>query len=88
MKTDVRLAESPERGADTELETRIRAEYAEMPGLKLTVPQASRLFNVERSRCERILGSLVSHGDLANRGGSFLSARNEGGSLPADAGRH
>jgi hypothetical protein len=42
-----------------------------MPGLKLTVTQASRLFNVERVRCERILEELVTHGDLSSAGGSF-----------------
>jgi hypothetical protein len=42
-----------------------------MPGLKLTLPQASRLFSVERARCERILEDLVTHGDLASSGGSF-----------------
>jgi hypothetical protein len=60
-----------ERDTDSNLEIRIRAEFAEMPGLKLTLPQASRLFNVERVRCERILGELVTHGDLSSSGGSF-----------------
>jgi hypothetical protein len=62
---------STERETDSNLETRIRAEFAEMPGLKLTLPQASRLFNVEPVRCERILGDLVTHGDLSTLGGSF-----------------
>ena len=62
---------SHEHETDSNLETRIRAEFAEMPGLKLTLPQASRLFNVERFRCERILEDLVTHGDLSSSGGSF-----------------
>ena len=33
--------------ADEDLHVRIHAEYREMPGLKLTLAQASRLFNLE-----------------------------------------
>jgi hypothetical protein len=71
MEGDRPYAWSTERDTDSNLETRIRAEFAEMPGLKLTAPQASRLFNVERVRCERILEELVAHGDLSTAGGSF-----------------
>ena len=71
--TDDRLYGLPaERDADSDLAIRIRAEFAEMPGLKLTLPQASRLFNVERVQCQRILEGLVTHGDLSTSGGSFL----------------
>jgi hypothetical protein len=51
---------------------RIRAEFAEMPGLKLTLPQASRLFHLEPARCERVLASLVGTGQLAIRGNTFV----------------
>ena len=44
--------------------TRVRGEFLEMPGLMLTVPQAARLFNLERSQCLRILQSLVDSGEL------------------------
>ena len=45
--TDDRLRALPiDRDVDSDLAVRIRAEFAEMPGLKLTLPQASRLFNV------------------------------------------
>ena len=37
---------------DGDLDRRIRAEFVEMPGLKLTLPQAARLFNLEQARCE------------------------------------
>ena len=71
--TDDRPHASPiDRDTDSDLAFRIRAEFAEMPGLKLTLPQASRLFNVERVRCQRILDRLVVHGDLSTSGGSFL----------------
>jgi hypothetical protein len=72
MKGDGLYGRPTDRDTDSDLATRIRAEFAEMPGLKLTLPQASRLFNVERVRCERILERLVTHGDLSTRDGSFL----------------
>ena len=39
--------------------TRIRAEYLEMPGLRLTLEQAGRLCGVERTLCQMVLDSLV-----------------------------
>jgi hypothetical protein len=41
------------------LVTRIRGEYLEMPGLRLTLEQAKRLFGVERALCKRVLDALV-----------------------------
>jgi DNA-binding IclR family transcriptional regulator len=52
---------------------RIRAEYSEMPGLKLTAAQAQRLLGVERESCDRCLASLVTAGFLARtRDGAFV----------------
>jgi len=39
---------------------RVRAEYLEMPGLRLTVEQVRRLFGVEGPLCQRVLDGLVS----------------------------
>jgi len=38
---------------------RVRGEYLEMPGLKLTNTQASRLWGLERHTCQRLLDTLV-----------------------------
>jgi|HubBroStandDraft_6_1064221.scaffolds.fasta_scaffold4190073_1 hypothetical protein len=38
---------------------RIRAEYLEMPGWRLTPEQMQRLSSVERTRCKRVLNALV-----------------------------
>jgi len=38
---------------------RIRAEYLEMPGLRLTHEQAGRLCGVERALCQMLLDTLV-----------------------------
>jgi hypothetical protein len=62
---------------DQELCTRIEAEFKEMPGLKLTVKQASRLFDIEPARCERVLEALVERGHLATDGRAFGSPRVE-----------
>lgn len=53
------------------LHDRIRAEYREMPGMKLTLPQAARLFHMERTQCARLLNTLVQKGDLAAKAGLF-----------------
>jgi hypothetical protein len=50
---------------DQELQSRIQAEFAEMPGLKLTVPQAARLFHSDVARCQRVLIRLVAVGMLS-----------------------
>lgn len=51
---------------------RVRAEFAEMPGLKLTLSQASRLFHLEANRCEEVLATLVDAGQLVLRGKTFV----------------
>ena len=38
---------------------RIRAEYLEMPGLRLKLEQAQRLCGVERAPCQQVLDMLV-----------------------------
>jgi hypothetical protein len=54
---------------------RIRGEYLEMPGLRLTTAQAQRLWNLDRRTCEELLGSLVDTRFLAKtRDGSFVRA--------------
>jgi DNA-binding IclR family transcriptional regulator len=57
-----------------DLRARIRAEYLEMPGLRLTIPQAARLWNVDRETCLPLLASLVESGFLYRSGDSFLRA--------------
>ncbi len=54
-----------------ELLMRISAEFLEMPGLRLTLPQAARLFSLEPARCQRVLNALVRTGHLASDGHTF-----------------
>jgi hypothetical protein len=63
---------TPPDPQDRDLGVRIRAEFAEMPGLKLTLPQASRLFNLDLRKCERVLGALVDGGALSISQGAFV----------------
>jgi hypothetical protein len=47
------------RSAPTRLLTRIRGEFLELPCLRLSLQQASRLFGVEKDECMGILQHLV-----------------------------
>jgi hypothetical protein len=38
---------------------RIKAEFLEMPGLRLTLAQATRLWGIERALCESVVETLV-----------------------------
>ncbi len=42
------------------LVNRVRAEYLEMPGLRLTLEQAQRLCGIERALCKAVLDALVA----------------------------
>lgn len=50
----------------------IRAEFVEMPGLRLTPAQVHRLCGGERPACERALGTLVDEGFLVLRSGRYV----------------
>lgn len=54
-----------ERGEDSEVSEllkRIEAEYVEMPGLSLTLPQAQRLWTADRHTCQRVFDRLIARG--------------------------
>ncbi len=56
-----------------ELLTRIQGEYREMPGLRLTIAQAQRLFGVDAASCEGALRELVDSKFLSlTRDGCFV----------------
>jgi len=58
----------------TGLLTRIRGEFLEMPGLRLTPAQAARLWAVDRRTSDWILDGLTTAGFLRNREGAYLLA--------------
>jgi hypothetical protein len=53
------------------LQVRVTAEFQEMPGLKLTVAQAARLFSIDAARCAWVLDALVERGVLMTDGLTF-----------------
>ena len=57
---------------DRDLQCLIRTEFGEMPGLRLTLRQASRLFNVDVPTCERVMAQLVAAGTLGITEGSYV----------------
>jgi hypothetical protein len=60
---------------------RIRGEYREMPGLRLTVAQACRLWQVDSAICEIVIQTLVAEGFLARTAsGMFVALPTPSGS--------
>jgi hypothetical protein len=56
-----------------EVVRRIRGEFLEMPGLRLTAEQAQRLWRLDSTACEAVLGALVDARFLARtRDGAFI----------------
>jgi hypothetical protein len=52
---------------------RIQGEFLEMPGLRLTTQQAQRLWRLDQTSCEAVLGALVDARFLAKtRDGAFI----------------
>jgi hypothetical protein len=46
--------------ADDTLLRRVRGEFSEMPGMRLTVDQAMRLWALDRPTCDDVLTSLMA----------------------------
>ena len=64
---------APVTTVDDQILTRARAEYLEMPGLRLTCAQAQRLWGLDPRTCDELLTTLTSARFLARtRDGSFV----------------
>jgi len=56
---------------------RIQGEFVEMPGLRVTVPQARRLWGLDHDVCDALLGALVDAKFLARtRDGAYIRMDN------------
>jgi hypothetical protein len=53
---------------------RVRGEYLEMPGLRMTLVQACRLWQVDAPTCAKLLDLLVSDGFLYKTATGFYIA--------------
>src|SRR5207244_9325302 len=65
---------TPERTRATdEVLRRVQGEFLEMPGLRLTEPQARRLWGLDAASCSALLGALVDAKFLfQTRDGAFM----------------
>jgi hypothetical protein len=59
METPRRSADRDEMNAPNPLIARIQGEYSEMPGLRLNLAQACRLWQVDVTMCKLLLEQLV-----------------------------
>jgi hypothetical protein len=61
------------RGAFQDVVRRVRGEFLEMPGLRLTPQQARRLWRLDETACNEVLRALVAAEFLAmTRDGAFV----------------
>ena len=59
--------------ATEEVLRRVQGEFLEMPGLRLTEPQARRLWGLDAASCAALLGALVDAKFLfRTRDGAFM----------------
>lgn len=63
-----------EREVDINLLVRVYGEYMEMPGLQLTLAQASRLWNMKPATSAHVLERLVDASFLRRAGDRYVRA--------------
>lgn len=69
------VAVDPHHHRGPDLKTRVRSEFIEMPGLRLTTAQAQRLWNLDREECEAVLSILIEERILKRtKDGAFVRA--------------
>jgi len=72
--------------ADEDVLRRVRGEFLEMPGMRLTEAQAGRLWNLDAASCRAVLTALVDSRFLFTTGdGAFMRLE---GARPARASIH
>ena len=62
------------RSHERDLAERVRGEYREMPGLQLTLAQASRLWNTNITVSQEVLDALVETAFLRRTGAHYVRA--------------
>lgn len=60
------------------LQWRVRGEYLEMPGLRLSLEQATRLWALDRAACGAVLDTLVGANFLQRDGDGRYMRRGSG----------
>jgi hypothetical protein len=64
METNTLLEVEREAETIRHLARRVQSEYAEMPGLSVTMSQAQRLLNIDGVTCAWVFQALVNRGFL------------------------
>lgn len=64
VQADIRTPVKTPHGSIRKLMEQVQAEYTEMPGLSVTLPQAQRLWAVDRQTCEEAFSRLMRRGVL------------------------
>ncbi len=60
-------------GANEDVLQRVKGEFLEMPGMRLTEAQARRLWNLDAASCQALLNALVDSKFLfRTRDGAFM----------------
>jgi hypothetical protein len=54
---------------------RVQADYNEMPGLSVTLPQGCRLWSLSPQLCASVLNQMISSGQLARKGDRYTLIR-------------
>lgn len=74
MNTQAQTSAPLRNDASTDhLQWRIRGEYLEMPGLRLSLDQATRLWALDRAACGNLLDALVGANFLQrDRNGRYM----------------
>jgi hypothetical protein len=65
MGAYARAVMRPPAPAPSHLLSVIVGEYREMPGMRLTRVQFRRLWNLDASQCEVLVGELIARGELS-----------------------
>jgi hypothetical protein len=77
------MSGTPDRARfSAELLARIRAEYLEMPGLRLTTEQMQRLCGVDRTICEDVLNALIEMKFLVRKPNGAHTRAADGADIP------
>jgi len=72
---ETRMTPEPARREYDEVLRRVQGEFLEMPGLRLSEPQARRLWGLNAEQCAALLGALVDAKFLfRTRDGAFMRA--------------
>jgi hypothetical protein len=65
----------PPASADEPLLRAIAWEYREMPGMRLTLAQFGRLWNLDAPECEEVVRELIARGDLSEDDAGCIGCR-------------